>query len=99
MYETVGYQLLPSLRSISIVVSTSLCGSDNPGSNPGYCTQYPSSYGLVGYDDRLTRGRSPVRFRVAVLFQDKNKNKLTVLNVDVSLCTTLLLLLTPWPSG
>ena len=28
-----------------------------------------SSYGLVGYDDRLTRGRSPVRFRVAVLFR------------------------------
>ena len=27
------------------------------------------SYGLVGYDDRLTRGRSPVRFRVAVLFR------------------------------
>ena len=24
------------------------------------------SYGLVGYDDRLTRGRSPVRFRVDV---------------------------------
>ena len=26
-------------------------------------------YGLVGYDDRLTRGRSPVRFRVDVLFR------------------------------
>ena len=25
-------------------------------------------YGLVGYDDRLTRGRSPVRFRVDVFF-------------------------------
>ena len=28
-----------------------------------------SIYGLVGYDDRLTRGRSPVRFRVDVLFR------------------------------
>ena len=27
-----------------------------------------SIYGLVGYDDRLTRGRSPVRSRVDVLF-------------------------------
>ena len=27
-----------------------------------------STHGLVGYDDRLTRGRSPVRFRVGVFF-------------------------------
>ena len=51
--------------SISIVVSTPRCGRGNPGSNPGYCS---SIHGLVGYDDRLTRGRSPVQFRVDVFF-------------------------------
>ena len=45
------------------MVSTPRCGRGNPGSNPGYCS---SIHGLVGYDDRLTRGRSPVRFRVDV---------------------------------
>ena len=44
-----------------------------PGSKPGFsmvifCYQ-PIPHSLVGYDDRLTRGRSPVRFRVAVLFR------------------------------
>ena len=31
-----------------------------------------STHGLVGYDDRLTRGRSPVQFRVGVVFGPKN---------------------------
>ena len=32
------------------------------------CSQKVSTYGLVGYDVRLTRGRSPVRSWVGVLF-------------------------------
>ena len=30
------------------------------------------THGLVGYDVRLTRGRSPVQFRVGVVFAAKN---------------------------
>ena len=45
--------------------------SYDPGSNPGgtFCpTVRSSTYGLVGDDVRLTRGRAPVRSWVGVLY-------------------------------
>ena len=44
---------------------TPLCGSGNPGSNPGGGTLC-CTHGLVGYDARFTRARSRVRSSVGV---------------------------------
>ena len=48
-------------RSHSLVVRTPLCGSGNPGSNPGVGTLSLCTVGLVGYDACFTRRRSRVR--------------------------------------
>ena len=59
--DCASYQCLHSL-----VVRTPLCGSGNPGSNPG-AGIYLCTVGLVGYDACFTRRRSRVRTSDCVL--------------------------------
>ena len=96
--EAVIYKGFPQKKKKEFVLFFKVCFEKIISWPSCFCLDHQlncrSTHGLVGYDDRLTRGRSPVQFRVGVYFSFVCKK-----NTKENFFQPLTHNQTPWPSG